>query len=69
MTLRDLVIKAISMARNDKERSEIFQFVRAGALKLGLIDESGDENSFEIRLKRAGQVIRFNGDGYSYSSR
>jgi hypothetical protein len=67
MTLRELAVEAIGMAQKRKERSEIFEFVRAGARKLGQFDQSGDENGFEIRLKATGQVIRLNGNGYSYS--
>lgn len=67
--MRDLVSAAIAMARNGKERFDIFQFVKAAAGKIGKIDVSGDENGFEIRLKATGQLIRFGRDGYSYCSR
>jgi hypothetical protein len=69
MAFRDLVLDAIRMSNAGQTRFEIHRHIRGGALQLGQTAEHGDENSFEIRLVATGQVIRFDGKDYSYSSR
>jgi len=67
MAFRDLVLDAISMNNAGNTRFEIHRHIRGGALQLGQYTEHGDESSFEIRLVATGEIIRFNGNGYSYS--
>jgi len=69
MAFRDLVLDAIRMNNAGQTRFEIHRHIRGGALQLGQYAEHGDESNFEIRLVATGEVIRFDGKGYSYNSR
>ncbi|MEA2829814.1 MAG: hypothetical protein QOF22_562 [Bradyrhizobium sp.] len=68
-SLRDLISVAINMKRKNKALLEIYQLIRRLALKLGQINERGDESNFEIRFVKTGQVVRLINGAYSYSSR
>jgi hypothetical protein len=66
MGLRELVLEVISMRNAGKARSEIHNHIRRGALLLGQCSEHGDDSNFELRLVEAGEIVRFDGRGYSY---
>ena len=69
MAFRDLVLDAIRMNSVGKTRFEIYRHITKGALLHGEYAEHGDDSNFEIRLVAAGEVIQFDGKGYSYSHR
>jgi hypothetical protein len=69
MAFRDLALDAIRMNNAGQTRFEIHRHIRGGTLQLGQYVEHGDESNFEIRLVATGEVIRFDGKGYSYNPR
>lgn len=66
MGFRELVLDAISMNKAGKPHVEIHHHIRQGILLLGICTEVETGSGFEIRRTETGEIILFDGRGYSY---
>jgi hypothetical protein len=69
MGFRDLVLDAIRMKNSGASRMDIYTHLWKQTNTMGIVTATGDENGFEMRHTETGQVIRFDGDGYSFRAR